>query len=466
MSALWSPETLALAAGGRATQPFGTDRISIDSRTIRSGDLFVALEGAHRDGHEFVADALARGAAGAMVSRTPPALPSGAPLLLVRDTLEALHRLAEFARARSRARVIAITGSVGKTTTKEMLRRALETFAPGAVHAARASFNNQWGLPLTLAELPPDAAYAVLEIGTNHPGEIAPLAVLARPHVAVITAIEKTHIGLLGSLEAIADEKASLLSALEPEGTAILPRDTPLLPRLISRLPPGRGLLTFGAGPLAEIRLIEAESEPAATDVLASAIGRIVRFHLAAAGRHLAIDSLATLAAAAALGLDPEAAGTALSGFAALPGRGARRALPLAGGGEASLLDESYNASAASVRAALSVLALQPGRHIAVLGDMLELGELAAEEHLGLLPDLTEAADLVFACGPMMHLPYAELPPRLQGGWAEDAEALAPLVASALAPGDAVLVKGSLGSRMSVVVDALLASATQPVGRH
>ncbi|MGH7121987.1 MAG: UDP-N-acetylmuramoyl-tripeptide--D-alanyl-D-alanine ligase [Acetobacteraceae bacterium] len=461
MNALWPAGTLAVAAGGRATRPFAASGISIDSRTVSRGDLFVALEGAHRDGHEFVADAIARGAAGAMVSRTPPGVAPDAALLHVADTLAALLRLGEFARARARARVTAITGSVGKTTTKEMLRCVLEVVAPGAVQAARASYNNQWGVALTLAELAPEAAYAVLEIGTNHPGEIAPLASLARPHVAVITAIEKAHIGLLGSLEGIADEKASLLAGLEPEGVAILPRDTPLLPRLRVRVPHGRRLLTFGAGSLAEVRLLEAEPAPGATDVLASVLGRLVRFRLAAAGRHLAIDSLAALAAAVALGLDPEAAGAALAGFSALPGRGARRVLVLAGG-DALLLDESYNASGASVRAALAVLAREPGRRIAVLGDMLELGEIAREEHLELAPDVSAAADLVFTSGPMMRLLYEALPARLQGAAACDAEALAPIIAAALMPGDVVLIKGSLGSRMRVVVDRLLANAARP----
>ncbi|MGH7101889.1 MAG: UDP-N-acetylmuramoyl-tripeptide--D-alanyl-D-alanine ligase [Acetobacteraceae bacterium] len=465
MSLLWSPETLAIAAGGRlpggtATRPFGANGVSIDSRTLRPGDLFVALEGDHRDGHAFVADALSRGAAGAMVSRVPPGLSPDAPLVMVADTLAALRRLGEFARARSRARVVAVTGSVGKTTTKEMLRLILEAAAPGQVHAARASYNNQWGVALTLAELPEDAAYAVLEMGMNHPGEIAPLATLARPHVAVITAIEKVHIGFLGSLEAIADEKASLLSALQEGGTAILPRDTPFLSRLAARVPSGRRLLTFGTAPLSEIRLIEAEPECGATSILAAVLGRTVRFRLGAVGRHLVLDSLAALGAAAALGLGPEAA-DALTDFKALPGRGARRALPLPGG-EALLLDESYNASQASVRAALSVLAREPGRRIAVLGDMLELGDMAAEEHLGLAADLAPSADLVFACGPMMSLLFETLPPGLRGGLAADAERLAPIVAAAIAPGDAILVKGSLGSRMQRVVEALQAHRAVP----
>lgn len=462
MSLLWAPETLPVAAGARSTRPFGASGVSIDSRTLRPGDLFVALCGEHRDGHEFVADALARGAAGAMVNRVPSGLAPDSPLLVVSDTLKALHRLAEFARARSGARVTAITGSVGKTTTKEMLRRILEAVAPGQVHAARASYNNQWGVPLTLAELPADAAYAVLEIGMNHPGEIAPLAALARPHVAVITGIEKVHIGFLGSLEAIADEKASLLAALEVGGVAVLSRDTPFLPRLTASLPPGRRVLTFGAAPLADIRLIEAEPEPGATNVLAAVCGHVVHFRLGAAGRHLAFDSLAALGCAAALALAPETA-AALEQFEPLPGRGARRRL-IVPGGEAVLLDESYNASAASVRAALSVLALEPGRRVAVLGDMLELGEFAREEHLSLASDLTRSADLVFACGPMMSVLFEGLPRALKGGVAADAEGLAPIVASAIAPGDAVLIKGSLGSRMRQVVAALSACCTVPEG--
>jgi UDP-N-acetylmuramoyl-tripeptide--D-alanyl-D-alanine ligase len=458
MSMLWPARTLALAAGGRMTVPFAAAGLSIDTRTLRPADLFVALEGERRDGHEFVADALRREAAGAMVSHVPAGLPATAPLLVVADTLAGLGRLGEFARARSTARVAAITGSVGKTTTKEMLRQILVTTGP--THAARASYNNQWGVPLTLAELPEDAAYAIVEIGMNHAGEIAPLAALARPHVAVITAIEKTHIGLLGSLEAIADEKASLLAALEPGGTAILPRETPFLPRLAAHVPTGCRIITFGEGALAEARLIEAETDPAGTDVTASVFGKIVRFRLAAAGRHMAIDALAALAAADALGLAASAAAASLAGFSALPGRGARRRIMLPEG-EALLLDESYNASAASVRAALSVLASQklegrPGRRIAVLGDMLELGEAAEEEHESLAPALARSADLFFACGPLMRRLFDLVPEELRGAWADDAEWLAPIVAAAVAPGDVVLVKGSLGSRTRHVVAALL----------
>jgi len=463
VNALWPPEALAAATGGRMTVPFAAAGVSIDSRSLRPGDLFVALAGEHRDGHEFVAAALARGAAGALVSHRPADARADAPLLLVADTLAGLAGLGQFARTRSAARVVAITGSVGKTTTKEMLRRILEAvLGPGAVHAAPASYNNQWGVPLTLAELPPDAACAVIEIGMNHAGEIAPLAALARPDIAVVTGIEKTHIGLLGSLEAIADEKAALPAALGPGGVAILPRDTPFLPRLAARVPPSCRVITFGEAPLADLRLLAAERDAGATDVAAAVFGLPIRFALAAAGRHLALDSLAALAAAVSLGLGAETAGRALAGFAALPGRGARRPLRLAAG-DAVLLDESYNASPAALRAALAVLAAEPGRRIAVLGDMLELGRMAADEHVDLAPEVADSADLVFACGPMMRRLFGCVPKRLQGAWRADAETLAPIVAAALAPGDAVLVKGSLGSRMRLVVEAIAARSVLPL---
>ncbi len=454
MNALWSASALTAATGGRMTIPFSAARVSIDSRTLRPSDLFVALAGERSDGHAYVADALNREAAGAMVSRIPPGLSENAPLLLVSDTLAGLARLGAFARARAGARVAAVTGSVGKTTTKEMMRRILS--ASGPTHAARASYNNQWGVPLTLAELPPDAAFAVLEIGTNHAGEIAPLAALARPHVAIITAVANAHIGHLGSLEAIADEKAALLAALEPGGTAILPADSPFLPRLEVRVPPGCRIVTFGADPRAEARLIAAVADGNGSEVTARLSGETIHFRLAAVGQHMALDALAALAASAALGLSPHDAADSLAGFAALAGRGARTAIPLPGG-EAILLDESYNASPASVSAALAVLALNggEGRRVAVLGDMLELGEAAASEHEGLAPALAQSADLLFACGPLMRHLFDLAPARLRGGYATDAETLAPMVAAAVAPGDVVLVKGSLGSRMRHVVAAL-----------
>jgi UDP-N-acetylmuramoyl-tripeptide--D-alanyl-D-alanine ligase len=384
-----------------------------------------------------------------MVSRPMPGFET---LLVVDDTLAALTRLAEFSRARSQAKVIAVTGSVGKTTTKEMLRRALAAF--GAVHAANASFNNHIGVPLTMARMPRETNFAVLEIGMNHAGEIAPLSRLARPHVAIVTGVERTHIGHMGSLEAIAAEKADVFRGLVADGAAILPRDSAFLQKLSATVPGGATKVTFGTKDLADARLIEAESTAEGCDVMARIDGNIVRCHLNAPGRHMAMNALAVLAACHALGLDVEKAAVALDGFEPLAGRGARREIAVAGR-TAVLLDESYNASGVSVRAALEVLALQPGRHLVVLGDMLELGDEAQDEHLDLRDAVETAADCVFMAGDMMGLLFDTLSPDIQGGHAADAAALAPLVRAALRPGDAVLVKGSFGSRMRDVVAVL-----------
>jgi UDP-N-acetylmuramoyl-tripeptide--D-alanyl-D-alanine ligase len=447
MSDLWTADELAIAAGS-LSEGFAVSGISIDTRTLKPGDLFVALRDV-RDGHDFVAEAMAKGAAGAMVSRD---VPRAGPLLRVDDTLVGLTRLAEFARARSRAKIVAVTGSVGKTTTKEMLRRALAPF--GSVHAADASFNNHIGVPLTLARLPRDADFGVVEIGMNHPGEISPLARLARPHAAIVTCVERTHIGLLGSLEAIAAEKASIFKGLAAGGTALLPRDSAFLPDLSAVVPPGAKRLSFGWSDLADAKLIEVENRADGCDVLGRIAGTLVRFHLAAPGAHMAMNAIAALAACHALGLGLDVASVALDSFAPLAGRGARRHIKVPGG-SALLLDESYNASAASMRAALAVLALQPGRHVAVLGDMLELGDEAQDEHLGLAGEIAGAADLVFTCGDLMGQVFDALPQGKHGAHASDAVMLAPLVKAAVMNGDAVLVKGSYGSNMRAVIASL-----------
>ena len=453
MSVLWTEAALAAATGGRFTRPFAAGDVAIDTRAIAPGALFVALRGEHRDGHLFVSDAVARGAAGALTAH-----PIGdAPCLIVPDTLAGLTDLGAAGRARFTGKLAAITGSVGKTTTKEMLRRVLRAQGPtpGAVHAALASHNNHWGVPLTLARLPAEAAFCVAELGMNHAGEIAPLARLARPHVAVITAIAPAHIGLLGSLAAIAAEKASIFQGLEPGGTAVLPAAAPHAAVLRQAAGDAR-ILTFGADAAAEFRLEDCQPEPGGSTVTASCAGVPVRFRLAAPGRHMAENALAALAAAAALGVTPEAAAAALDGFAPLPGRGARRSLALPDG-EALLLDESYNANPASMRAALSVLAGEPGRRIAVLGDMLELGDHAAAAHAALAEALV--ADHIFLCGAeMRHLRNA-LPGTPPVVYAPDADALAPLVAAQLRAGDTVLVKGSLASRMQAVVATIVARA-------
>lgn len=453
MTALWTPHDLLEATGGTMDTPFAADGVSIDTRTLAGGDLFVALQGESSDGHGFVADAMAKGAAGAMVHRD---VPDSSRLLLVDDTLAGLHRLGGFARMRFGGRLIAVTGSVGKTTTKEMLRTILAAF--GQTHAAVASYNNHWGLPLTLARMPAGAAFCVAEIGMNHPGEIAPLANLARPHVAVITAVEKAHIGYLGSIEAIADEKAQLLRGLEPGGVAVLPADSPLMPRL--RVAAGSArIVTFGAAAGADVRLTAIASDAEGSDVAAEVRGQAIRFRLNAPGRHMAINALAAIAGAIELTMcPPEVASRvtrALEDFAPVAGRGVRRLIQVPGG-TALLLDESYNGNPASIRAALAVLRLQQARRrIAVLGDMLELGNAGRGEHRALGVDVAASADQLFACGPLMAELFAAVPESLRAAHAADSASLAPLLARAVSPGDVILVKGSLGSRMKLVVNAL-----------
>jgi UDP-N-acetylmuramoyl-tripeptide--D-alanyl-D-alanine ligase len=447
VSALWTFGELRGATGGWLSGEGIATGVSIDTRSLVPGDLFVALR-AGRDGHEFVSDAFARGAVAALVDHVVEA---NGPQLRVQDTLEGLTALGAAGRARFRGRCIAVTGSVGKTTVKEMLRRACAGLGP--THASAASHNNHWGVPLTLARLPGEARWAVVEIGMNNRGEIAPLSRLARPQAAIITTIGTAHIGHLGSQEAIALEKADICAGLVPGGTAVLPEETPFLPLLrevASRQ--GARIVTFGAAQLLECAA-DAEGSRLTLDIL----GTRVEVSLAQPGRHMAMNALAALNAIAALGGDPQRAAAALSGFGAGAGRGERRRIATADGGQALLLDESYNASDVALRAALAVLASQPARRrIAVLGDMLELGEFGAGLHEALAPDVAAAADLVYACGPLMAGLFVRLPPDRRGAHAADAASLAPLLRAALRDGDAILVKGSLGMKMAGIVQALL----------
>ena len=445
MSALFTADELQHATGGVMMRPFHAQGVSIDTRTLQPGDLFVALKSASGDGHAHVAEALHRGAAGALV-HSQESLPDEAPLLVVGDTLSALTALGAFSRERFEGSVVAVTGSVGKTTTKEMLRSILS--ACGSTHAAHASYNNHWGVPLTLARMPAEAAYAVIEIGMNHAGEIAPLAQLAGPDVAVITAVEATHIGHLGSLDAIADEKASILQGILQGGTAVLPADSAHFARLRAALPPGIHFSAFGA---ADLRHVTADEN--GSTVAASIAGTNVEFRINAPGTHMVRNALAALHAAHALGADLAICAEAIAGFSPVSGRGVRAPLL---GGAATLLDESYNASAASIRAALEVLRLQPAkRRVAVLGDMLELGDHTQAEHAGLASALNESADVLYACGPGMKFLFDAIQPEKRGVHTTTSAELAPTIASALRPGDVVLVKGSLGSRMRVIVESL-----------
>ncbi|HYD99033.1 MAG TPA: UDP-N-acetylmuramoylalanyl-D-glutamyl-2,6-diaminopimelate--D-alanyl-D-alanine ligase [Alphaproteobacteria bacterium] len=456
--ALWTAEDASAATHGTGPGGWAATGVSIDSRTVQPGDLFIALQGPNFDGHDFVAGALAAGAAAAMVHRDIPGLPADAPLLRVADTFAALQDLGRVARLRGRARVVAVTGSVGKTTTKEMLRLALG--AQGATHAAVGSFNNHWGVPLTLARMPEDSRYAVFEVGMNHAGEIAELTRQVRPDVAIVTTVDAVHLGHFSSVEAIADAKAEIVLGQDSAGTAILPRDNPHFPRLLAAArTQGVGTVrSFGAAE-GDARLLGVEPDEDGSRVRAEVLGRTVEYRLPLPGRHHALNSLAALLAVAAAGADVQAAADALAGMAPLKGRGLRRRLNLPGG-QVLLIDESYNASPVAVAAALTVLGQAPvgqaGRRIAVLGDMLELGRDTVSLHRGLSKPFSEAGiDLLFACGPAMRALYDAVPPGNRGAHAPDSAALAPLVAAALRPGDAVMVKGSLGSRMAQVVAAL-----------
>jgi len=457
MMPLWTSAELRAATGGTLAAEGTISGVSIDSRSVQPGDIFIALRD-QRDGHDFVADALLRGASLAMVDHTPPGAADTAKLLRVADTLVGLTALGAAGRACAAARVVGVTGSVGKTTTKEMLRVALSAF--GSTHASAASHNNHWGVPLTLARLPRDAAYAVIEMGMNNRGEIAPLSRLSRPDVGIITSIGTAHIGMLGSQAAIAAEKGDIIAGIAPSATAILPADSAFLPELITRAcDAGLHVMTHGEAEGADARLLSYHASPegGVAEILLG--GKSLTLRLAAPGRHVALNACAVLAAVKALGLAPDIAARALGDFTAGAGRGAIRRIRVAGG-EALLIDDSYNASVASVRAGLAVLAAQPAnRRILAFGDMLELGAEGPAQHAALADDAEKTCDLVFCCGPLSAHLFEALPAVLRGGYFPDSTSLAPALLDALKPGDAVLVKGSLGSRMGVIIKALTAGA-------
>jgi UDP-N-acetylmuramoyl-tripeptide--D-alanyl-D-alanine ligase len=453
---LWTAAEIAAATGGRASGDWSVNGVSIDSRTVRPRELFIALRGPNHDGHAFVADALARGAA-ALVDRVPVPLSEAAQLVVVHDTMAALGALGRAARQRSQARIAALTGSVGKTGTKEALRLALSGQAP--THASAASHNNHWGVPLSLARAPRDTRYAVYELGMNAPGEIAALTRLVRPHVAMITAIEAAHLGFFPSVAAIAEAKGEIFEGLEPDGIAVLNADNPHYPRLAA-LAEAAGcarVIGFGASDDAAARLRDARIDADGSDVIMTLDGRELSFRIGAPGAHWVRNALGVVACAFALGTDPTAAAQALADFSPPAGRGQRHRIAVAGG-EITLIDDSYNANPASVRAALGVLGAAPGRRLAALGDMLELGDQAPALHAGLAePIAAGGIDRLYLAGPAMRHLHDVLPPELRGGHVDDAAALVPVLQAELEAGDTLLVKGSLGMRMARIVEALLA---------
>ena len=448
---LWSAEQAALATGGQAVGDWAVTGVSIDTRTLQTGDLFVALKAA-RDGHDFVANALAAGAGAALVSRVPDGVDDTAPLLIVPDVQAALEDLGRAARARTKAKVIAVTGSVGKTSTKEMLRHMLG--ACGKTHASVASYNNHWGVPLTLARMPADTEFAVIEIGMNHPGEIAPLAKMAAPDVAMVTTVAEVHLEAFDDINGIALEKASIIDGLVPNGVAIMNADTPCT-KVIETYTKDVTTRWFGAA-ADDASLSDVQVKGAETHAVLQVEGATYPVTIGSAGRHFAMNALGALLAVGYLGADRRTAATGLAAWNPVGGRGARQTLNI-DGGTLDLIDDAYNANPTSLRAAMQVLAeADASRKIAFLGDMKELGEKEHDFHREVAQwPCTDAIDIIHTVGPLMKSLHDVLPDGKRGQHFEDSAAMAAQAAHLVQAGDAVLLKASLSTNMRKVVDAL-----------
>ncbi|WIY25527.1 UDP-N-acetylmuramoyl-tripeptide--D-alanyl-D-alanine ligase [Parasedimentitalea psychrophila] len=456
---LWTMQEAVAATGGRAQGNWSLGGISIDTRTLAPGDLFVALKAA-RDGHDFVAQALAAGAGAALVSHIPDGLDAGAPLLIVEDVLQGLEALGQAARSRCDARVVAVTGSVGKTSTKEMLARMLSD--QGRTHAAVASYNNHWGVPLTLARMPRDSEYAVIEIGMNHPGEIAPLALQARPHVAMITNVAAVHLEAFDDVGGIAAEKAAVLQGLEPGGVAVLNSDTAEVD-VLGDAATDRGVkpLWFGRN-ASDYRLLSTTVQGEETLAHATAMGREIEMHIQSLGAHFAMNALGALACLSALGADMDKGLRSLALWSPVKGRGAREVIHLDSDNSASgkilLLDDSYNANPTSMAAALEVLAATPGmgRKIAYLGDMKELGPEERALHIKLAQHpAIRLIDQIHCIGPLMQHLHAALPDGKRGAFYQTSAEALPDLARQIQGGDIVLAKGSLSIALAKIVDGI-----------
>jgi UDP-N-acetylmuramoyl-tripeptide--D-alanyl-D-alanine ligase len=453
---LWSSAEAEAATLGKASRAFEVSGLSIDTRTLKAGDLFVALQGDNRDGHDFVRAAFEAKAGAALVARAPEG--ADGPLLTVGHTQRGLEDLARAARSRSNAKILAVTGSAGKTTTKEILRLACD--ALGRTHASAASYNNHWGVPLSLAALPRDAEYGIFEVGMNHFGELRNLVSFVKPHVALITTIAPAHLEFFGNCESIADAKSEIFEGLLPGGAALIPSDSPYAERLKARARQAQVSRIVSFGEKGDARLISFTAEGEGMRLRCDILGIVVDCHVGAPGAHIAQNVVGALAAVALLEGNVLNAAAALKNFAPLKGRGARFE---AGG--IRVIDESYNANPASMAAALALLgssssSKQEGRKIAVLGDMLEMGEGGSAHHAGLAqPIEANRVDLVFASGSQMKALWDVLPASRRGAYAENSAGLAPKVLAAVKAGDTVLVKGSNGAKMSVIIEALKGKA-------
>ncbi|MBZ9994542.1 UDP-N-acetylmuramoylalanyl-D-glutamyl-2,6-diaminopimelate--D-alanyl-D-alanine ligase [Mesorhizobium sp. BH1-1-4] len=464
MSLLWTSEALVAATDGRPLGPMpeGISGISIDSRSLQPGDAFFAIKGEAMDGHDFVTAAIKAGAGVLVVAEGK--LPSlgrlTAPIIVVEDVLVALEKLGVAARTRSQAKVIAVTGSAGKTTTKEALRHVLSSV--GKVHASAQSFNNHWGVPLTLARMPVDCDYAVFEIGMNHPDEIRPLVKMVRPHVAIVTMIAAAHLGFFKNLDEIAKAKAEIFEGLEPDGAAVLNRDDARF-KLLDKMAQAAGVehvYGFGENARSTFKLTKCELHADHSDIAARISGHDMIARIGAPGRHMVQNVLAVLGAAHLVGADLDKVALALVDLSAERGRGKRHVLRHSKG-SITLIDESYNANPASMAAAMALLNATPvtgeGRRIAVLGDMLELGDHSAKLHAA-LADLIVGTGTrtVFLGGPEMRSLADALPGDIETEYRAGVEELKPVLLAALKPGDVVMIKSSKGIGFAKLVDALL----------
>ncbi|MER9454365.1 UDP-N-acetylmuramoylalanyl-D-glutamyl-2,6-diaminopimelate--D-alanyl-D-alanine ligase [Mesorhizobium sp. M0478] len=464
MSVLWTSEALVDAMGGRPLGPMpeGISGISIDSRSLQPGDAFFAIKGEAMDGHDFATAAIKAGAGVLIVAEGK--LPSlgrlTAPMIVVQDVLAALEKLGVAARARSSAKIIAVTGSAGKTTTKEALRHVLS--AVGTVHASAQSFNNHWGVPLTLARMPGDCDYAVFEIGMNHPGEIRPLVKMVRPHVAIVTMIAAAHLGFFRNLDEIAKAKAEIFEGIEPGGAALLNRDDARW-KLLDKMARTAGVehvFGFGENARSTYKLTKCELHADHSDITARIGGQDVVARIGAPGRHMVQNVLAVLGAAHLVEADIAKVAEALADLSAERGRGKRHMLRHPKG-PITLIDESYNANPASMAAAMALLNATPvtgeGRRIAVLGDMLELGDHSAKLHAALAELIVgTGTNTVFLGGPEMRALADILPDEIKTEYRAGAEELKPLLLSTLKAGDVVMIKSSKGIGFSKLVEALL----------
>lgn len=457
MSALWTSAEIAEAVGGEASGEFSVRGVAFDSREVGTGDLFIALKGETTDGHRFLDGAFGNGAAGAIVSED-----CGHPHVRVADTMDALNALGAASRARTGAKIVGVTGSVGKTGVKEALFAALDRPSEGQAHRSVKSYNNHTGVPLSLARMPRRARYGVFEMGMNHAGELSALTQLVRPHVAIVTAIAPAHIEFFDSIEGIADAKGEIFEGLEPGGTALIPFDSPHRDRLIGWAEPHAARIwTFGRGEGADIRACEVSPELAGTIVSALLPAGELTYTIGLPGEHWVSNSLAVIGAVEAVGGDLAAAGLALAEMAGLPGRGARSAIP-AGDGEALLIDESYNANPVSMRAALKTLGGERAeRRIAVLGAMGELGEDSDRYHAELAGPLGDASvDLAVLVGEPMKVLADALGNTIAIVHVPDAAAALESLEGEIRPGDAVLVKGSNYIGLARLVEALAGGKT------